>query len=190
MYDLPLRHAPEAIERGHAPFAVELVFNGGTGARPASDGLSATAYPSGVWGSQIETTEAAAPVFFHKRALLADTGGAGRWRGGMGQRIEMSPAGQEDIMLFLSVERVRNPARGRHGGSDGAPGRIRITGHDGDLPGKGTFQISAGQTLIFDTPGGGGFGPADERAAEKVQRDAAEGLVSAKAAKEIYGRDV
>ena len=190
MYDLPLRHAPEAIERGHAPFAVELVFNGGTGARPASDGLSATAYPSGVWGSQIETTEAAAPVFFHKRALLADTGGAGRWRGGMGQRIEMSPAGQEDIMLFLSVERVRNPARGRHGGSDGAPGRIRITGHDGDLPGKGTFQISAGQTLIFDTPGGGGFGPADERTAETVQRDVAEGLVSAKAAKEIYGRDV
>ena len=190
MYDLPLRHAPEAIERGHAPFAVELVFNGGTGARPASDGLSATAYPSGVWGSQIETTEAAAPVLFHKRALLADTGGAGRWRGGMGQRIELSPAGEEDIMLFLSVERVRNPARGRQGGGDGAPGRIRIRGHDGDLPGKGTFRISAGQTLIFDTPGGGGFGPADERAAEKVQRDAAEGLVSAQAAKEIYGRDV
>ena len=51
MYDLPLRHAPEAVDRGDQQFALELVFNGGTGARPALDGLSATAFPSGVWGS-------------------------------------------------------------------------------------------------------------------------------------------
>jgi N-methylhydantoinase B len=60
MYDLPLRHTAEASDRGEAQFAVELVFNGGTGARPTLDGLSATAFPSGVWGSQVETTEAAA----------------------------------------------------------------------------------------------------------------------------------
>jgi N-methylhydantoinase B len=77
MYDLPLRNAPEAHDRGDPLFALELVFNGGTGARPASDGLSATAFPSGVWGSQIETTEAVAPVLFHRRELRPDSGGAG-----------------------------------------------------------------------------------------------------------------
>ncbi|MEM0923848.1 MAG: hydantoinase B/oxoprolinase family protein, partial [Pseudomonadota bacterium] len=50
MYDLPLRNPPEAAESGGTQFALELVFNGGTGARPGLDGLSATAFPSGVWG--------------------------------------------------------------------------------------------------------------------------------------------
>jgi N-methylhydantoinase B len=116
MYDLPLRNAPEAHDRGDTLFALELVFNGGTGARPARDGLSATAFPSGVWGSQIETTEAVAPVLFHRRELRPDSGGAGRQRGGLGQRIEMSAATDQDILVFLSVERVHTPAAGRHGG--------------------------------------------------------------------------
>jgi hypothetical protein len=126
MYDLPLRNAPEAHDRGDPLFALELVFNGGTGARPASDGLSATAFPSGVWGSQIETTEAVAPVLFHRRELRPDSGGAGTQRGGLGQRIEMSAATDQDVLVFLSVERVHTPAAGRHGGQPGAPGRIRI----------------------------------------------------------------
>lgn len=187
MYDLPLRHAPEAVERGDMLFALELVFNGGTGARPHLDGLSTTAFPSGVWGSQIETTEAVAPVLFERRELRRDSGGAGRMRGGLGQRIEMRPTGAEDVMLFLSVERVKNPARGFQGGGDGAAGRIRL-GHDGaDLPGKGEIRIPAGTTLVFDTPGGGGFGPPRERAPDLVARDVENGLVSTDAARDIYG---
>lgn len=187
MYDLPLRHAPEAVERGDMLFALELVFNGGTGARPHLDGLSTTAFPSGVWGSQIETTEAVAPVLFERRELRRDSGGAGRMRGGLGQRIEMRPTGAEDVMLFLSVERVKNPARGFQGGGDGAAGRIRL-GHDGaDLPGKGEIRIPAGTTLVFDTPGGGGFGPPRQRAPDLVARDVENGLVSTDAARDIYG---
>ncbi|MEM9058898.1 MAG: hydantoinase B/oxoprolinase family protein [Pseudomonadota bacterium] len=177
MYDLPLRHAPDAADRGDRQFALELVFNGGTGARPGLDGLSATAFPSGVWGSQIETTEAVAPVLFHRRELRADSGGAGRMRGGLGQRIELSSRDQ-DILLFLSVERVRTPARGRHGGLDGAPGRIRL-GHDGpDLPGKGEIRIPAGETLIFETPGGGGFGPPEDRNPDAIEQDLEAGLTT------------
>jgi N-methylhydantoinase B len=187
MYDLPIRHAAEAVERGDALFALELVFNGGTGARPGLDGLSTTAFPSGVWGSQIETTEAVAPVLFERRELRCDSGGAGRMRGGLGQRIEMRPSGAQDVMLFLSVERVRNPARGFLGGGDGAAGRIRL-GHDGaDLPGKGEIRIPAGTTLVFDTPGGGGFGPPGERDPGAVARDVENGLVSAEAARDVYG---
>ncbi|MEX0277255.1 MAG: hydantoinase B/oxoprolinase family protein [Ruegeria sp.] len=187
MYDLPLRHVPEAVDRGEAPFALELVFNGGTGARPTLDGLSATAFPSGVWGSQIETTEAAAPVLFQRRELRPDSGGAGQYRGGLGQRIEVSAASDRDFMVFLSVERIRNAAKGRFGGQDGATGRIRI-GHDGpDLPGKGELRVGAGQTLVFETPGGGGYGPPAERCPEALARDVEAGLVSAEGVKRDYG---
>ncbi len=187
MYDLPLRHTPEAVSRGDEQFALELVFSGGTGARPDLDGLSATAFPSGVWGSQVETTEAVAPVLITRRELIPDSGGPGRTRGGLGQHIEVRSSQDEEFMVFLSVERVLNPARGRQGGGPGAPGRIRI-GHDGpDLPGKGEVRVKAGETLLFETPGGGGFGDPHERSRNDVRRDLDEGLISQEAARDIYG---
>ena len=187
MYDLPLRHVPEAASQGGKQFALELVFSGGTGARPGLDGLSATAFPSGVWGSQVETTEAVAPVLITRRELKPDSGGAGVTRGGLGQQIEVQSSNAEDFMLFLSVERILNPARGRSGGSNGATGRIRV-GRDGpNLPGKGEIRVKSGETLIFETPGGGGFGPPIERSREEILRDLREGLVSERAAREIYG---
>ncbi len=187
MYDLPLRHTPEAVSRGDEQFALELVFSGGTGARPDLDGLSATAFPSGVWGSQVETTEAVAPVLITRRELIPDSGGPGRTRGGLGQHIEVRSSQDEEFMVFLSVERVINPARGRQGGGPGAPGRIRI-GHDGpDLPGKGEVRVKAGETLLFETPGGGGFGDPHERSRNDVRRDLDEGLISQEAARDIYG---
>ena len=157
MYDLPMRSAPEVAQKGGQVFALEPAHNGGTGARPFKDGLSATAFPSGVWGSQGEITEATAPVMITRRELRPDSGGAGQYRGGLGQRIELQSANHEPFLVFLSVERIRNPAKGRNGGMSGAPGRIRLD--DGpDLPGKGEVRVSPGQTLVFETPGGGGFG--------------------------------
>ena len=187
MYDLPLRHVPEAIDLGHQTFAVELVFNGGTGARPTLDGLSATAFPSGVWGSQVETTEAAAPVLIHRRELRRDSGGPGQHRGGLGQRIEVSSAIDQDFLLFLSVERVGTPAKGRHGGRDGATGRVRIGDTGADLPSKGEFRIKSDDTLVFETPGGGGFGAPQDRSVDALQRDIDAGLISLDAARELYG---
>ena len=73
MYDLPLRNAPEIARTGGREFAVEFVHNGGTGARPACDGLSATAFPSGVWGTQVEIAEASAPVLFHRSPVNPTT---------------------------------------------------------------------------------------------------------------------
>jgi N-methylhydantoinase B len=149
--------------------------------------LSATAFPSGVWGSQVETTEAVAPVLITRRELKTDSGGAGRTRGGLGQWIEMRSAKDQDVLVFLSVERVLNPARGRGGGHDGASGRIRIGADGHDLPGKGEVRVNAGETLIFETPGGGGLGDPQERAREDVLRDFEEGLISRGAARDIYG---
>ena len=157
MYDLPMRHTADVAQRGGQRFAIELVHNGGTGARPHADGLSATAFPSGVFGSQVEITELTAPVVIWRRELLADSGGPGQFRGGLGQRIEMTSATDEPFLVFLSVERLRHAATGRAGGMAGALGRIRVTGRAEDIPGKGELRIESGERLIFDTPGGGGF---------------------------------
>ncbi|TMV06856.1 hydantoinase B/oxoprolinase family protein [Ruegeria sediminis] len=178
MFDLPMRHAPEVAARGGRAFAIEPVHNGGTGARPHADGLSATAYPSGVYGSQVEITESVAPVTIWRRELRPDSGGAGRYRGGLGQRIEMTSANDAPFLVFLSVERLKFPALGRAGGLPGAPGRIRIAGRQGDIPGKGELRVEPGDRLIFETPGGGGFGPPGERDPRALALDLERGLVT------------
>jgi len=187
MYDLPLRSGPEVARAGREPFAVEFVHNGGTGARPTKDGLSTTAFPSGVWGTQVEIAEAAAPVVFLRRELRPDSGGPGTYRGGLGQRIELTPSGEDAFLLFLSVERMRFPAQGREGGGPGAPGRVRVGDGPESAP-EGEVRIAPGEVLVFETPGGGGYGPARDRAPECIACDLAEGLISEAAARTIYGR--
>lgn len=187
MYDLPLRHTADAALAGGSEFAIELVHNGGTGARPHLDGLSATAYPSGVFGSQVEMTEAAAPVTIWRRELLPDTGGPGQFRGGLGQRIEMTSALDEPFLVFLSVERIKNAAAGRAGGLPGSAGRIRVTGRNEDIPGKCELRVEPGERLIFDTPGGGGYGPPEKRGPEQTKEDLRSGVVSPEAAARDYG---
>jgi len=186
MYDLPLRHTADASISGGRQFAVELVHNGGTGARPHADGLSATAYPSGVFGSQVEITESVAPVVVWKRELIANSGGAGQYRGGLGQRIEMSSSIDEPFLVFLSLERIKNAARGRNGGMSGAPGRVQVAGRAEDISGKCVLRVEPGERLLFDTPGGGGFGPPLLRSKTLLQRDVATGLVTEDAANSFY----
>jgi len=188
MYDLPMRHtANAAIDGGHQ-FALELVHNGGTGARPRSDGLSATAFPSGVYGSQVEITESVAPVIVWRRELLTDSGGAGQYRGGLGQRIEITSAVDEPFLVFLSVERIKHAAAGRAGGHAGLAGRIQVSGREKDIPGKCVLRVEPGERLIFDTPGGGGFGDPSLREPKKLNHDIACGLVSHNAASTVYGK--
>jgi len=187
MFDLPMRHAPDVAAQGGREFAIEPVHNGGTGARPHSDGLSATAFPSGVFGSQVEITETAAPVVIWRRELRPDSGGAGRFRGGLGQRIEVSSANGAPFIVFLSVERLKFPALGRAGGMPGALGRIRIEGRPGDIPGKGELKVEGEDRLIFETPGGGGFGPPGERDPEALTHDLEQGLVTPEGARVYRG---
>ncbi len=190
MYDIPMRHTAEASREGGREFALELVHNGGTGARPYADGLSATAYPSGVFGSQVEITEAVAPVTVWRRELITDSGGAGEYRGGLGQRIEMTSAIDQPLLVFLSVERILNPAQGRDGGKPGAAGRIQVTGRENDIPGKCVLRLEPGERLIFDTPGGGGFGNPTSRTRDQIQQDVDTGNISQAAARQHYEQDI
>ena len=186
MYDVPLRHAPEVTRNGGKPFGIELTHNGGTGARPGLDGLSATAFPSGVWGSQVEISESATPIIIKRRELIADSGGAGEFRGGLGQRIELTPATDDAFTVFLSVERMKYGAQGRQGGRGGALGKITMDCGK-TIPGKGEFRVNPGEAMIVETPGGGGLGNPTARDKKAIISDLKNGLITPESAKSIYG---
>ena len=186
MWDLPVRSAAlSGLDPNATTFAIELTHNGGTGARPGADGLSATGWPSGVWGSQVEVTESTVPVRVRRRELIPDSGGAGRQRGGLGQIIELESSEGRPIEFFASLERMKYPARGRAGGAAGRLGRACLRSGP-RLAGKGEHTIPEGDLLIFETPGGGGYGDPLERPAEAVAADVAKGLVSREAAERLY----
>lgn len=165
-----------------------LMFNtGGTGARPSSDGLSATAFPSGVQAMSVEVTESIGPIIIWRKELRPNSGGAGRWRGGLGQRIEVGSAEGFEFDLNAMFDRVHFAARGHNGGQSGALGQVALD--DGTaLRGKGKQQIPAGRRLILDLPGGGGNGDAAQRPAALVQRDVAYGYISAEQAQADYAQ--
>ncbi|WP_201964927.1 hydantoinase B/oxoprolinase family protein [Ramlibacter ginsenosidimutans] len=165
-----------------APFNVMSVGLGGTGARPTKDGLSTTAFPSGVGGIPVEVTEAQSPLVVWHKEYLPDSGGRGQWRGGVAQRIEI---GARDGAGFecsaATFDRRDNAARGRNGGAPGQPGRVEVFGSEGACSvheGKGTIRVPAGGRLRVDLPGGGGFGPPPDRDPERLARDLRDGLVS------------
>ena len=186
MWDLPLRSAFDAGRKSNArAFAVELTHNGGTGARPTRDGLSATAYPSGVWGSQVEITESVAPLRVRRRELRPDSGGAGTHRGGLGQVLEVESRERAPFHFLPSVERIKFPARGRDGGADGAAGRITLES-GAVLSGKGDHVIPGGDCLIFETPGGAGYGVPEARNPRVVIRDVRDGVVTPERARDLY----
>lgn len=163
-----------------------LIFNtGGTGARPNSDGLSTTAFPSGVHTMSSEVTESIGPIVVWRKELLPDSGGAGRWRGGLGQRIEIGAHEGYQFTLNAMFDRVAFPARGHHGGSNGGAGKVALD--DGTaLRAKGSQLIAEGQRLVLDLPGGGGFGEPAERPAELVKRDVHYGYISEAEARRDY----
>ena len=160
--------------------------NGGTGARPGKDGLSATAFPSGVKNIPVEVVETIVPLVLWKKELRADSGGAGRFRGGLGQTIEIGHRHEEAFTLSAMFDRIEHPALGVAGGLNGAPGEVRLKS-GAALRSKGVQAIPRGDRLCLELPGGGGFGNPLERARESVQRDIQLGFVSGDKAAKLYG---
>ena len=178
-----------ANQTSGALFMVTAVCNGGTGARPSKDGLSATAYPSGVRGTPVEINESVSPVVFWRKEFRPDSGGHGLRRGGLGQVIEIESAIDRDFELLASFDRVIHPPRGRYGGHDGDRGGVMLAS-GAVLAGKGTQRIPAGERLILHTPGGAGFGDPHERDPGAVAADVAAGHISRETAKAMHGIDL
>ena len=164
-----------------------LTFNsGGSGARPGSDGLNATAFPSGVMTMPVEATEHTGPVIIWRKELRPDSGGAGRHRGGLGQYMEVGATEDHEFDFSAMFDRVDHPARGRQGGKNGAS--MSISRDDGvAMKGKGKQFVPAGRRVMLAMPGGAGYGNPDERDPELVRRDLLRGYISAEVAKRDYG---
>jgi N-methylhydantoinase B len=167
-------------------FSTVIFHCGGAGARPTKDGLSATAFPSGVRTIPVEATESVAPVTFYRREFRESSGGAGRLRGGLGQVIELGGAGATPIALLCNFERVRNPARGRDGGGAGAPGTVALRSGRPIRP-KGRQTVPPRDAIRLKLPGGGGVGDPRTRDPQRVLDDVLDGFITAQDARRDYG---
>ena len=175
--------------RGNKPvigdFEIITFNSGGTGARPNSDGLNATSFPSGVRTMPVEATENVAPIVIWRKELKPDSGGPGRTRGGTGQIMEIATKGDLEFSVNASFDRIAHAPKGREGGADGARGVV--TQKSGKiLRTKGYQVIPGGDRLILELPGGAGMGDPATRDPGHVARDVRDGLVSAAAARAIY----
>ena len=186
LWNLNVRGKVSGGEGGNYGFSMAVTSNGGTGARPIADGLSATAYPSGVKGTPVEIAEQITPLLFWRKEYRPDSGGAGRMRGGHGQIIEFESRIGEPFELLAAYDRIDHPARGRDGGHDGAPGEVRFKSGQ-KLKGKGFLHVPPEERLVVATPGGGGLGNPKERAREAIANDLESGLVSEQALRSGYG---
>ena len=167
-------------------------FGGGHGAHGTGDGLNHGNAPiSTATIPPLEILEAAYPVRFTKWALREDSGGAGRYRGGLGAIYEIALL-EANADVFLFGERGKVAPRGIVGGGDAATNRFVYEQADGEhtppmVSKMVGIHITRGQKLRLETPGGGGYGNALDRPPEAVLADVTLGYVSAEVASDSYG---
>ncbi|MES0350715.1 MAG: hydantoinase B/oxoprolinase family protein [Desulfobacteria bacterium] len=133
---------------------------GGMGAGPQRRGASAVhVHMTNTATTPTEVLESAYPIRVLKTELREGSGGAGLHPGGMGITRELLLL--EDAVVSIQSERRRFPPKGIAGGNDAACGENLLRRTDGTevpLPGRITFQASKGETIVINTPGGGGWG--------------------------------
>jgi len=134
----------------------------------------------------VEATESIAPVVFYRREFRESSGGPGKYRGGLGQTIEIGGAGANPVALLCNFERVKNPARGRDGGGAGAAGVVALRSGRPIRP-KGRQTVPARDAICLNLPGGGGFGDPRTRDPQAVLDDFLDGLITEEEARRDYG---
>jgi len=186
-FQVSLRPRTDAPAPDDAVRSEVLTFNsGGAGARPTLDGMNATAFPSGVMTMPVEATENVGPILITRKELRPDSGGAGAYRGGLGQYMQVTAREGHEFDISAMFDRVHHPARGRQGGQPGAP--TTIAQDDGTaMQGKGRQFVPHGRTVMLGLPGGAGYGDPAARDPALIRRDLAHGYISPEAAKRDYG---
>jgi N-methylhydantoinase B len=163
------------------PFVINAFYAGGSGARPGKDGLDCTAFPSGVRSTPVEISENAAPLIIWRKEYRPGSGGAGEFRGGVGQIMEFGHAAGGAFAVSKMFDRLDHPPRGRLGGGAGAPAAVYLVDDNGvrgpDLRGMGREIIPAGHRMVLETAGGGGRGEPDDRDPKAAERDRKNGLL-------------
>jgi len=172
------------------PWTFYETIAGGFGGRKGIDGVDAVhSHMTNTMNTPIEAIETIYPVRFVRYELRRDSGGPGKWRGGVGlERSWMLLA--PSAILSVLAERTKISPWGLNGGKHGAKGEYYIIKPNGKRikqKSKCTIRIEKGDIFLVRTPGGGGYGKPLERRTELVLQDVLDELVSFKAAKKDYG---
>jgi N-methylhydantoinase B len=168
-----------------AKFSFILFANGGMGARPTSDGLACTPFPTNSTCASIEVMEGLAPLRVWSKRIRIDSGGAGKYRGGLGQEIQVEVINDKPILLSILSDRHRHPAQGVLGGMPGAPTEALLNGEHSLHP-KSRATLNPGDLLTLRYAGGGGYGDPRKRAPELIAKDLQNGVISATSARDSY----
>jgi N-methylhydantoinase B len=157
------------------PWVTNVLLSSGIGARSNADGWSCRMFPSNAAGTSIEIIEQVSPLLVWKKMYRPGSGGAGRFRGGLGQEIEVELLGEDQATVTLMGDKVVFPPRGVAGGDAGSAGDVTVDGNP--TPAKALFQLEPRGRLIVRTPGGGGNGPPEGRDPQLRALDTRLGLV-------------
>lgn len=173
-------------------FVFQTHFMGGMGAGQNRDGLSTAAFPYNMTDSPVEVMENGCPILVHRRELIADSGGHGEFRGGLGQELVVSPVPSElgridgPLTVSFSAGHLHSGPSGVQGGHPGARAEVALNGEPVTNP-LATLKIHADDRLSIRLPGGGGYSEPFRRNPDAVRRDVVAGFVSREAAKSKYG---
>jgi N-methylhydantoinase B len=183
---------------GHDPerrrnYVMYHITGGGYGGNADHDGLSYGCSTIGISKSApIEVLEQQFPVLFEEYALAEGSSGAGRRRGGMGVRYVLRLTGGNASASFV-MDHGRVGPQGAQGGGEGGRNRVTIAFADGrrlvppHLSKAQGIAVGAGDRILVETPGGGGYGDPLAREPTLVLRDVARGYIDAEAAARLYG---
>ena len=178
-------------KRGNGgPWHSVIIRGGGMGASARNDGYYVYIFPANGANTPVEIFESDTPLIVEKRELLADSGGPGKMKGGLGRRVvfripDDDYAPQPPVNLGIQSGRFRYPPEGLFGGGPGARARFLVNGEDGNP--YGLTQLKPGDTVVMDAAGGGGYGSPVERDPEMVLEDVINGYVSLERARDDYG---
>ena len=158
---------------------------GGYGALENLDGWATLPHPSNMAVVPVEIWETLTNMTIESKRLLTDSGGPGRWRGGLGQEVVLRNDTGHTLTMLGMGNRMEFPARGQFGGGAGT---LRVHAVDGQpVHAKGRIDVAPGARITVTEAGGGGYGNPRQRGRDAVRADVLDGFVSADAARSVYG---
>ena len=190
----PAKSVISGLDERNGNAYVNQILVGGVGgpATPYVDGWPTYQRPvcgALLYHDSVEVDEQRYPILVHERVLIADSGGAGRQRGGLGTRVTIE-ARDDGLTLTYGLEGKFNPPQGVRGGAAGSVPEAWVETPDGtrkDIPVVGRFDMSRGERVVSIAPGGGGYGDPLQRDVDAVLDDLREGRITSESARDDYG---